>query len=184
MNPDIQIKDGLLLLRLPTLNDIHNLTKAVQASLTDLDPWMDWASPAYNETSAQSWIEHAQLAWAHSTAYHFSIIHSNSQEYIGNCGIDDINEKTRCCNLWYWIRSSHKGQGFGSQVSRLVADFAIQNAGLIRVEILIAAENLASQRVAQKAGAHYEKSIQNGIVLGMDIYDAVIYSFSPADFVS
>ncbi|MEI7845662.1 MAG: GNAT family protein [Chloroflexota bacterium] len=182
MEPNFKLTDGMVLLRPPKDTDIPSLKEAVQQSLSDLVPWISWASPAYNDTSARNWVEHAQLGWLHASAFHFSIIHTLTGKYLGSCGLDGIDEKTKCCNLWYWVRSSHKGHGIGSRAARLTAKFAFQTAGLIRIEILIATGNLGSQKVAEKAGAHYEKLLKNGMVLGTDVYDAMLYSLSPADF--
>ncbi|MGC1377342.1 MAG: GNAT family protein, partial [Anaerolineales bacterium] len=62
------------------------------------------------------------------------------------------------------------------------ARFAIETLGLARVEIVAAAENVASQRVAQKAGAHYEGRHPKQMVVHTDSHDAVLYSLTPADF--
>lgn len=182
MDKNIQLTDGLITLRPPRSADLPALIGAVHASMTELDPWMDWATPAYNTTSAQNWLEHVELAWEHASGFQFAIAEAVSGQYLGNCGVDGIDEKNRCCNLSYWVRTSRAGQGIASRAARLGAKFAFETAGLIRVEILIAAGNLASQRVAQKAGAHYEGLLPNRIVVRAEVYDAVIYSLTPADF--
>jgi RimJ/RimL family protein N-acetyltransferase len=50
------------------------------------------------------------------------------------------------------------------------------------VEIIIAPENEASLRVAKKVGAHYEGVLRNRMVVGQEVYDAVMYSLIPQDF--
>lgn len=158
------------------------LVEAVRESLPELHPWMDWATPSYGEATAQNWLEHCQLAWEHSSAFQFAITDAASGQYIGGCGIDGINEKYRFCNLGYWVRTSRNGEGIASRAARLAAQFAFQTAGLVRAEIVIASGNLASQRVAQKAGAHYEGILKNRMVVRTDVFDAVMYSLSPDDF--
>lgn len=182
MNTNIQLTDGLILLRPPRAEDVPAIYAAVYESLSELHPWMDWATDAYDETATQRWLEFVQLAWLHSSAFQFAIIDAASGQYIGGCGVDGINEKYRFCNLGYWVRTSRAGQGVASCAARLAAKFAFQTVGLIRAEIVIAAANLASQRAAQKAGAHYEGILKNRTVVRKDVYDAVMYSFSPVDF--
>lgn len=169
-------------MRAPRAEDVPAIHQAVRESLAELHPWMDWATEAYDTNSTQRWLEFVQLAWLHSSAFQFAIIDVHSGQYIGGCGVDGINEKYHFCNLGYWVRTSCTGKGVASHAVRLAAKFAFHSLGLIRAEIIIAAENLASQRVAQKAGAHYEGILKNRMVVRTDVYDAVMYSFSPADF--
>jgi RimJ/RimL family protein N-acetyltransferase len=182
MDINIQSTDGLFFLRSPQTGDIPAIYEAVRESLDNLHPWMDWATEAYDEASTRRWLEYTQLAWSHSSSFQFAIIDAVNGQYIGSCGVDGINEKYRFCNLGYWVRTSRTGQSIASRAARLAAQFAFQNAGIIRAEIVIATGNVASQRSAQKAGAHYEGILKNRMVVRMDVYDAVMYSLSPADF--
>lgn len=170
------------MLRPPSADDVPALINAVHESLTELSPWMDWATPAYDEATAARWLEFVQLAWMRSSGFQFVIIDANTGEYLGNCSIDGINEKYHFCNLGYWVRTSRTRQGIASQAARLAARFAFETVGLVRAEIVIAAGNIASQRAAQKAGAHYEGILLNRMVVRTDVYDAAMYSFTPSDF--
>ncbi len=158
--------------------------QAVLESLTELQPWMDWATQAYDQVSAQRWLEFAELAWQHSSAFHFVIAESGTGQFLGSCGVDGIDDKKGSCNLGYWVRTSQTGKGIASRAARLAAKFAIETRGLNRAEIVIAVGNLASRRAAQKAGAHFEGLLNNGLVVRTEQHAAVMYSFSPADFQS
>jgi RimJ/RimL family protein N-acetyltransferase len=63
----------------------------------------------------------------------------------------------------------------------MLVHLAFEQLGLVRVEIVVAVGNEASQRVAQKVGALREGILRNRIVLGDKIYDAVMYSLIPED---
>jgi ribosomal-protein-serine acetyltransferase len=182
MKADFQLNNDLIVLRPPQFEDIPAILSAVYESMAELHQWMDWATDRYNETSARNWMEHAQLAWDHSNAFQFVILDAANDQLLGVCGLDGVDEKRHFCNLGYWVRTGRTRQGIGSQAIRLAAKFGFQNAGLARAEIVIAVGNLASQRAAQKAGAHHEGVIKNHLVVRLDVYDAVIYSLSPADF--
>lgn len=179
---NIRLTDGLILLRPPHPNDVLAINEAVHESLAELHPWMDWATEAYDEASASRWLEFVQLYWEHSTGFQFAITDSATGQYLGNCGVDGINPRYRFCNLGYWVRTSRTGQGIASRAARLAARFAFETADLVRAEIVIAKENLASQRAAQKAGAHYEGILLNRMVVRTEVHDAVMYSLTPADF--
>ena len=84
--------------------------------------------------------------------------------------------------MGYWVRTSCHGQGIAGRAAKLVARFAFEHLGLIRVEIVIAVDNQASLRVAEKIGAHDEGILLNRMVVGKSIYDAHMYSLIPSDF--
>jgi ribosomal-protein-serine acetyltransferase len=63
----------------------------------------------------------------------------------------------------------------------LLAAFGMERAGLTRIEIMAAAGNLASQRVAEKAGARREGVLRNRYLLHGKLHDAVLYSLIPGD---
>jgi RimJ/RimL family protein N-acetyltransferase len=50
---------------------------------------------------------------------------------------------------------------------------------LNRIEILVAVDNLASQRVAAKVGAVREGILRNRLLLHGKIHDAVMFSLIP-----
>jgi ribosomal-protein-serine acetyltransferase len=182
MDTNLQLTDGVILLRPPCAGDISALIRAVQASLPELQIWMDWATAAYDEAAAARRLEFTLLAWERSSAFQFFVLDAKTDEFLGSCSIDGIHEKHRFCNLGYWVRTSRTRQGIASRAARLAARFAFETVGLVRAEILIAAGNTASQRAAQKAGAHYEGILHNRMVVREDVYDAVMYFFTPVDF--
>jgi RimJ/RimL family protein N-acetyltransferase len=182
MIPGVRLTDGTVLLRPPCRADAAAQTAAVRESLPELHPWMDWATDQYDEAAALRWIEVVGLAWEHSSAFHFAITDAQSGEYFGSCGIDGINSAYRFCNLGYWVRTGRTRQGIAVRAARLTAHFAFEAVGLVRAEIVTASENIASQRVAQKVGAHFEGILLNRMVVHTDVHDAAMYSLTPADF--
>ena len=62
------------------------------------------------------------------------------------------------------VRSSAAGRGVATTATRLIAAFALRALGLNRLEILIPEVNVASQRVAQKAGAKFEGLLRNRLM--------------------
>ena len=157
------------------------MAAAVRESLIELQPWMDWAGQAFDEAAACRWLQFVELGWEHSSAFHFAIFEAKTGLYLGSCGIDGIDRKNGRCNLGYWVRTSCTRQGMASRAVKLAGRFAFETLELVRIEIVIAAGNLASQRVAQKAGAHYEGLFQNRLVVHTDVYDAMIYALARAD---
>ena len=180
MLSSIQLTDEELLLRPFHLNDTAQLYCAVKESLKELKPWMSWAVDGYNERTAREYITIARARWEEHTYYALAV--TRRDELLGACTLSSIHSLYRFCNLGYWVRTSCHGQGIAGRAAKLAARFAIEHLGLLRVEIVIAAGNQASIRVAEKIGAHEEGVLLNRIVVGKSIYDAHMYSLIPSDF--
>jgi len=178
--PSVQLIDGDLLLRPFRLSDSAQLYEAVRESLTELKPWMSWATDHYTESSAREYISIARARWEEHTFYALAI--TCAEEILGACTLSSIHPIYHFCNLGYWVRTSYRGRGTAGRAAKLGARFAFERLGLIRVEIVIGIGNHASLRVAEKIGAHDEGILLNRMVVGRSIYDAHMYSLLPSDF--
>lgn len=176
----IHLIDEELLLRPFGYPDATGLYSAVHESLKELKPWMSWATDSYTEMTAREYITIARARWEEHTFYAFAI--TRGDEILGACTLSSIHPIYHFCNLGYWVRTSCRGRGVAGRAARLVARFAFEHLGLIRVEIVIGVGNAASLRVAQKIGAHEEGVLLNRMVVGQSIYDAHMYSLLPPDF--
>ena len=63
-----------------------------------------------------------------------------------------------------------------------MARWAVTDAGLARVEALVEPDNIASQRVLEKAGFRREGLLRSYLVFDRQRADAFIYSLLPSDF--
>ena len=70
----------------------------------------------------------------------------------------------------------------GARATRLAARFGFEQLGLQRIEIVAAVDNLASQRVAEKAGARHEGLARKRLLIRGLAHDAMIYSLVGEDF--
>lgn len=180
MSYAIPLVDEELLLRPFRLEDRAQLYCAVKESLHELKPWMSWATDQYTELTAKEYITIARARWEEHTFYAFAI--TGSDQILGACTLSSIHPIYHFCNLGYWVRTSFHGQGIAGRAAKLTARFGFEHLGLIRVEIVIAVQNHASLRVAEKIGAHDEGVLLNRMVIGKSIYDAHMYSLLPSDF--
>ena len=180
MLSSIQLIGDDILLRPFRPQDAPQLYEAVRESLERLKPWMSWATEGYTEMTAREYIGIARARWEEHTFYAFAI--TRADRFLGACTLSSIHPIYHFCNLGYWVRTSCQGQGIAGCAAKLTARFAFEHLGLIRVEIVIGAENQASLRVAEKIGAHYEGILLNRMVIGRSICDAHMYSLLPEDF--
>ena len=177
-----EITDDVILLRPFHIHDADEMYAAVRESLTELKPWMSWAHEGYSIQTAKEFIRITRARWEEGTLFAFGIIDAKSGSVLGGCSLSHIHPVYHLCNLGYWVRTSRRGEGIAVRATKLAALYAFEKVGLIRVEIVMAVENAASRRVAEKAGARYEGILHNRMVVGRDIYDAHMYSLIPQDF--
>ncbi len=177
-----EITDGTLLMRPFHLNDAEEVYAAVRESLTELKPWMSFAYDGYSLDDSRDFIRITRARWSEGTLYAFAITEKETGLILGGCSLSHIHPVYHLCNLGYWVRSSRHGEGIAGRATHLAARYAFERIGLVRVEIVIALENKASIRVAEKVGAHHEGILRNRMVVGREVYDAHMYSLVPQDF--
>ena len=162
--------------------DREPLFSAVSESKDEINPWMSWCHHNYSIQDADEWISCCQENWALEKGdREFAVFDMTDFGLVGCVGINQINHVNQFANLGYWVRSTRTNAGLASAMARLAAQFAFENLGLVRLEIVVRPENLASRRVAEKIGAQFECNARNRLLYQEKPYDAAIYSLVPRD---
>lgn len=149
---------------------------AVCESIAELTPWMPWCHPQYSIHEARSWLKAQVQAFNERKWFEFAIVDTDGS-YLGQCGLNQFDEANRRCNLGYWIRSPATGRGVATRAVVMARNWAFEHTNLARIEIVVAAGNRASQRVAEKAGAEREGLLRHRLFLHGVPEDAVMFSF-------
>jgi RimJ/RimL family protein N-acetyltransferase len=89
------------------------------------------------------------------------ITRPGSSVFLGRVGLDQLDGK-QSANVGYWVRTSQTSQGIATAAVRLIAQFGFEDLGVRQLELHIAADNLASRRVAEKVGATFEGVLSSG----------------------
>jgi ribosomal-protein-serine acetyltransferase len=155
--------------------DAQALWEAARESVGEVHRWLPWCHPQYSMAEAEEWIRSRAPLAAEGREYMFAIVGIDGR-FLGGCGLNQINRIHRFGNLGYWVRTSATRHGVATEAVRQVADFAFGNTDLVRLEIVCAVGNDASQRVAERAGAVREGVLRNRLLLHGASVDAVMYS--------
>jgi len=88
----------------------------------------------------------------------WATIHKETGKFIGRCGllpweIDGQKE----VEVAYTIAGAYQGQGLGTEAAQAILQYGFEKLNLQRLICLIDAENIASQKVAEKIGMAFEK---------------------------
>ena len=149
--------------------------RAVCESVAELFPWLPWAHAGYSMADAMEWARSRAQLLAERREFAFAIVDPDGL-FLGGCGINQLNPIQQFGNLGYWVRTSATGRGVASEAVRQLADFAFRNTDLVRLEIVCAAGNQRSQRVAERAGAVREGVLRHRLLLHGQAVDAIMYS--------
>ena len=178
---DTRLTDGAILLRPYRTDDVEELYEAVRESIRELQPWMPWCHPDYSIEESREWLASREDAWNNRAEYGFHVSDVSSGRFLGGVGLNQINGLYRAANLGYWIRTSAAGRGVATRAARLAARFGFEELNLLRIEIVAATGNLASQRVAEKVGAVREGVMRKRLFVHGVEHDAVLTSLIAED---
>lgn len=172
---------GKLLLRPWQESDAAALHEAVGESVASVGRWLPWCHAGYEHGDAVTWIAHCQSAWLACTQFAFGVFDADSSVLLGSAGLSECNQPQRRANLGYWVRASRQRQGIASAAAGRLARFGFEQCGLIRIEIVVLPDNLASRRTAEKSGAQFESIARQRIWKDEQAMDAAVYALIPAD---
>lgn len=177
----VELTDGEILVRPYRADDINAVFEAARESIPELSRWMPWCHANYAIEETRTFILSRPEAWERDAEYGFGVFNQPDGRFLGGVGLNFLNRIHQMANLGYWVRSSETRRGIASRATSLVSRFAIEHLGLQVVEILAAAGNLPSQRVAEKAGATKEAVLRKRLRLHGEPVDAVMYSMVIGD---
>jgi RimJ/RimL family protein N-acetyltransferase len=132
--------------------DAPMLKKAIDESLPELRLWMPWAiaepEPLENKQARLSNIERQ---FVEGTDFMFGVFSLNETEVLASTGLhtrleDDARE------IGYWVHSHHARRGIATEIVQALMKVAFEIENLQRLEIRCDERNIASYRVAKKAG--------------------------------
>jgi RimJ/RimL family protein N-acetyltransferase len=178
---EAELCDGLTGIGPFRVTDAQALFEAVQESVKEICAWMVWCRLDYSLADSERFISSSAARWKEGTRYNFRIFDPGTGLLMGSIGLSAICPAHRFANIGYWVRTGMTRRGVASAALRLAARFAFEQAGLERLEIVMPANNRASVRVAEKAGARFEGVLRGRLCLGGRIHDALMYSLVKDD---
>jgi len=137
---------------------------------TVLRPWRDSDVPAvtaacqdpeiarwtrvpenYSEADARAFLLYRYDALLAGTAAPFAIV-TPDDRLLGSVSLIHIEWHELRGEVGYWLSHTARGLGHATRAVRLISAWGFASLGLERIELEAATGNLASQRVAERAG--------------------------------
>ena len=168
-------RDGLVL-RPPRRRDAAAMVEAVRESQPEIGRYLVWATADYGIKDAEHWCRTATASAASPgglTALH---VFDEAGGLLGGVGLHAQDLRNGKVELGYWTRASCRGQAVAVRAARLMSGCAFDAMGFSRVELIIATDNVASMRVAEKLGAEPEATLKDRLRLDHGLVDAYLYA--------
>jgi len=90
----------------------------------------------------------------------WATIHKETGKFIGRCGLLPWTiEGQYNVEVAYTIAEEYWGQGLGTEAARAILNYGFEKLKLSRMICAIYPENIPSQRVAEKIGMKWEKTL-------------------------
>ena len=142
-----QLETKRLFLRPMVAADVE----ALHLIFTDAKVMTAFNHPPFTRAQMERWLQRNLTHQAEFGYGLFSVILKETGELIGDCGLEQMEDQG-AAELGYDFRSDFWNQGFATEAATTVRDYAFDVLKLPQLISLIRAGNLASKRVAEKAG--------------------------------
>ena len=143
-----RLQDESIALRPPTPDDVDPITDACKDP--EIPRWTRVPSP-YTRDHAVEFVERSARTWAQGTDAPFVIVDAESGELFGAIGVHRFGGEDDGPEVGYWLKRDARGRGVATRALGLVTCWTRDELG-VRLLLQADVRNLASRRVAEKAG--------------------------------
>ena len=125
---------------------------AMAESFEQLKPWMPWAKQMQSPEQSEANARETRAKWLAREALDFCWFRKDDGLLVGRGGLHTIQWDIPKFEIGYWVRTSCARQGYATEGTQALVDFARDVLGARRLEIGSDARNTPSRRVAEKCG--------------------------------
>ncbi|MGH3637535.1 MAG: GNAT family N-acetyltransferase [Mycobacterium sp.] len=116
---------------------------------------------------AHDLIAHWQSGWPKESEANWAIVDADTDGLLGRIALKGLELHDATAEVAYWMCPAARGRGLCTRAVVAVSEWAFREAGFHRLELDHSTQNLASCRVAVKAGFR-EEGIRRGAALHAD----------------
>lgn len=129
-----------------------------QDDLKDVVTW-EGGSDEQSTSEAQAFLDFCFQSYHKWGMGPWGMLHKEDQKVVGLCGFCRIDFKTNIGEINYYIAREYRNQGLASEALQMVLRFGFQDLGLAEVRASCDLDNKSSERVLQKAGMRFLRTI-------------------------
>ncbi|MEV7390666.1 MULTISPECIES: GNAT family N-acetyltransferase [unclassified Streptomyces] len=186
--PNISISTERLVLRPLDEDDVPALTEMMNDE--QVGAWTSVPQP-YTESDARAWITGiAPAERAEGRGIVFAVTEFLTQRLVGMVHLQNTDWRVRASEIAYVIAPWARGEGYATEAALAIAQWLFHDQKFERLELRTAADNTASQQVAQKIGCISEGVLRNAWIARartenggwVDVRtDVIVWSLLPED---
>ena len=151
-----RIETERLILRCPQPGDGPVLHEAEHETLAELRPWMPWAHMPHSPDEAEAYCRRMQAKFLlrdDLVMFAFERDAGGGEgRFVAGCGMHRIDWDVRRFEIGYWRRAGCGGRGYVTELTAALARMAFDRLDARRVELRMDNTNVASWKVAERAG--------------------------------
>jgi RimJ/RimL family protein N-acetyltransferase len=167
-----ELRRGDLVLRPPGEEDVAAITAACQDG--EIARFLPLIPVPYTEADARRWLAAARRGWAgQSDEKAFAIVRD------GFIGV--VSLRPGAGGIGYWLAPEARGQGVMPRAVAAVIEWGRTEHGVTAFHLLAHPDNVASQRVLDRAGFTREGRLRNFLQVGGRTTDGLVYARVPPD---
>ena len=116
--------------------------------------------------------------WSHSggTSLHLMMLDRQSGRIVGSIGLFHADWEVRSAEIGYGVRGDVRGQGYATEALGALARWVLTEGGVQRAWLTANTDNVASVRVAEKAGFHREGTLRRAGLEDDGRHDLALFS--------
>ncbi|GAB1780065.1 GNAT family N-acetyltransferase [Priestia megaterium] len=167
-----------LLIRMPMPGDGKVVSQAINNSIEDLKPWMQFAQKKQTEEEIEINVRKSYTEFLQRDDLRLHIFLKETGEFIGSSGLHRINWSVPKFEIGYWINSCFSRKGYMKEAVEGIVNFSLEELGAKRLEIRCDPRNIRSRAIPEKLGFKLEGILENDRVStdGETLRDTCIYA--------
>jgi RimJ/RimL family protein N-acetyltransferase len=130
--------------------------------------------------SVEAWLASAGVT-PQSTALHLMMLDRAAGQIVGSLGLFRADWEVRSVEIGYGVRSDRRRQGYATEALAAAGRWALTEGGFQRAWLTANTDNLASVRVAEKAGFQREGTLRRSGLEDDGLHDQVLFSLLDDD---
>lgn len=157
MAPDRYVADGFVL-RSYDIGHGPLLSEAVNESYEHLRTWLPWPKPHQTNADSERLVRQFRGRYLLAQDFVIGVFSASEQRLLGGTGFH-LREgplHTACAEIGMFVRQSESGRGLGTKVLIAMLNWGFSDWPWLRLAWRCDERNLASKRVAEKAGLRLE----------------------------
>jgi RimJ/RimL family protein N-acetyltransferase len=128
------------------------------------------------------WLaEDASRGRHEGTSLHLMMLDRASDRIVGSIGLFHADWEVRSVEIGYGVRGDERGRGYATEALAAVARWVLTEGGVQRAWLTANTDNVASVRVAEKAGFRREGTLRRAGLEDDGLHDQALFSLLDDD---